>query len=145
TTAAGARLIYLVPDFANPTGESLDPAARQAALALADRLDAVIVEDAAYASLRFAGAELPPIAALDGQRQGSIEATRTLYCGTFSKTLSPGLRVGWLCGPAELIRRLTLIKQASDLHTATINQQVVHQVAVRSFDARVASAREVYR
>lgn len=145
TPARSAKLVYLVPDFANPTGDTMSAASRTAALDLAGRLDAVVVEDAAYASLRFEGAELAPIAAIDGQRSGGIEATRTLYCGTFSKTLSPGLRVGWLCGPASLIRRLTLIKQAADLHTATINQQVIHEVAQSCFDAQVARARAVYR
>lgn len=145
TDANAAKLVYLVPDFANPTGDTLDLAARRSVLALAERFGAIVVEDAAYSSLRYDGADLPPIAALDQERAGSIERTRTLYCGTFSKTLSPGLRVGWICGPTALVQRLTLIKQAADLHTATINQQVVFHVATRGFDAQVERARAVYR
>lgn len=145
TEANAAKLVYLVPDFDNPTGRTLDLAARRGALALARRFGAILVEDAAYASLRYDGTDLPAIAALDQEEAGSIEGTRTLYCGTFSKTLSPGLRVGWVCGPEALIHRLTLIKQAADLHTATINQQVVHHVATHGFDAQVARARAVYR
>lgn len=138
------KLIYLVPDFANPTSEVMDQGDRLATLSLADRLGAIVVEDAAYTSLRYEGEDLPSIAALDHARSPSIEGTRTLYCGTFSKTLSPGLRVGWVCGPSSLVRRLTLIKQAADLHTATLNQRVIHRVAMESFDKLVAKARAAY-
>ncbi|SLN47188.1 aminotransferase-like domain-containing protein [Oceanibacterium hippocampi] len=139
-----AKLVYLVPDFANPSGETLTVREREAALAFARRAGAIVVEDAAYADLRYEGESLPSMAALDIADSGSIDAARTLYCGTFSKTLSPGLRVGWVCGPAALIRRLTLIKQAADLHTATINQQVVHRIASTSFDGAVQRARALY-
>lgn len=144
TNPTAARLIYLVPDFANPSGETLSVAQRQAALDLARRTGAIVVEDAAYGELRYDGERLPAIAALDIAHTGSIETSRTLYCGTFSKTLSPGLRVGWICGPATLIRRLTLAKQAADLHTATINQEVVYRIANTDFDAAVRRARTVY-
>lgn len=140
-----ARLLYLVPDFANPDGRTMSLAERQAALAQADRLDAIIVEDGAYSELRYEGDAMPPIAALDQARTGTIEATRTLYCGTFSKTLAPGLRIGWICGPAALIGRMTLLKQGADLHTSTINQMVMHHAASTAFDAQLATARAVYR
>ncbi|MBO1074635.1 aminotransferase-like domain-containing protein [Roseomonas marmotae] len=145
--AAGGpvKLIYLVPDFANPTGRCMELSERIAALDLAERHGAIIAEDAAYTELRYEGEDLPPIAALDQARVGGIEEARTLHCGTFSKTLSPGLRLGWICGPAALIHRLTLIKQASDLHTATANQRAMHAVALSGFDARVARARRIYR
>lgn len=144
-SACPAKMIYLVPDFANPTGETMSLKARHAALAQADAMGALIVEDAAYSALRYDGQDLPAIAALDQARTGGIESTRTLYCGTFSKTLSPGLRVGWICGPAALIRRLVLLKQGADLHTATINQIIIHHAAVDSFDAQVTRIRSVYR
>ena len=143
--ACPPKLTYLVPDFANPTGETMDLASRQAALEQADRDGALIVEDAAYSALRYDGVDLPAIAALDQARAGSIEATRTLYLGTFSKTLSPGLRIGWICGPASLIGRLVLLKQGADLHTSTMNQIIMHHAAVDSFDAQVARVRSVYR
>lgn len=145
TGSDAPKMLYLVPDFANPDGRTMSVAARHDALALADRLGAIIVEDGAYSALRYEGEDLPPIAALDQQRAGSIEATRTLYCGTFSKTLSPGLRIGWICGPATLIRRLTLMKQGADLHTATINQIVMHHAAVACFDVQVERSRAIYR
>lgn len=138
------RLLYLVPDFANPDGATMSKAARHQALDQARALNAVIVEDGAYSALRYDGEDLPPIAALDAARAG-IESSRTLYCGTFSKTLSPGLRVGWVCGPAALIRKLTLLKQGADLHTATTNQMVIHHVASAAYDEQVARARMLYR
>jgi DNA-binding transcriptional MocR family regulator len=138
------RLLYLVPDFANPTGLTMSRNARQQALEQARALNAIIVEDAAYSALRYDGEALPAIAALDAAN-GSIEATRTLYCGTFSKTLSPGLRIGWVCGPTALIRKLAMLKQSADLHTSTVNQMVMHHVATSSYDAQVTAIRSVYR
>ena len=138
------RLLYLVPDFANPDGATMSKAARHQALEQARALNAVIVEDGAYSALRYDGEDLPPIAALDAAR-GGIESSRTLYCGTFSKTLSPGLRVGWVCGPAALIRKLTLLKQGADLHTATTNQMVIHHVASAAYNEQVTRARALYR
>jgi DNA-binding transcriptional MocR family regulator len=140
-----ARLLYLVPDFANPTGLTMSRAARHAALEQARVLNAIILEDAAYTALRYEGEPLPAIAALDAAAAGSIESTRTLYCGTFSKTLSPGLRVGWICGPTALIRKLAMLKQGADLHTASFNQMVMHQVALAGFDTQVERIRAVYR
>lgn len=140
-----AKLLYLIPDFANPDGRTMDRGARLAALSRAERLNALIVEDAAYTDLRYDGADLPPIAALDQQQSGSIELTRTLYCGTFSKTLSPGLRIGWVCGPAALIRKLALFKQGGDLHTATFNQRLMHHVALTGFEAQIERSRVTYR
>ena len=102
------KFAYVVPSFANPTGETLSLAARERLLDLAAELDIPIIEDAAYAMLRFEGEPLPPIMALEIERRGSIERARVIYCGTFSKVLSPGLRVGWIVAPKPLIRRLVL-------------------------------------
>jgi DNA-binding transcriptional MocR family regulator len=139
------KFAYLSTDFANPTGQTLDLAARNAILDLADALDIAIIEDAAYQTLRYDGDPIPPILALEIARKGSIEAARTLYCGSFSKSLAPGLRVGWVCGATEVIRRLVLMKQAADLHSPTINQIVTHLVARDHFDAHVATLRETYK
>ena len=145
--AAGGRVkfAYVVPDFANPTGETLSLPARNRLLDLAAELDVPLIEDAAYAALRFEGAALPPLMRLEVDRRGSIEAARSIYCGTFSKVLSPGLRVGWIVAPTAMIRRLVLVKQASDLNNATINQMVMHRLAERVFDAQVARACAHYR
>jgi len=144
--AAGGRVkfAYLSVDFANPTGETLDRAAREAVIDLADEMDIAIIEDAAYQTLRFDGEPIPPILALEIARKGSIENCRTLYCGSFSKSLAPGLRVGWICGAHEIISRLVLMKQAADLHSSTVNQIVTHKVASTMFEPHVAKLRATY-
>ncbi|PRH87863.1 GntR family transcriptional regulator [Labrys okinawensis] len=144
---AGGRVkfAYLTPDFANPTGETLDRAGRERVLDLARELDIVVIEDTAYQSLRYDGADVPPILALDIAREGHIDLTRTISCGSFSKTLAPGLRMGWICAAAGVIRKLVLMKQASDLHSPTINQMVMHHVAEHAFPAQVEKIRGAYR
>jgi DNA-binding transcriptional MocR family regulator len=144
--AGGAvKFAYVVASFANPTGETLSRAARDHLLDLAAELDIPIIEDAAYAMLRFEGEPVPPILALDVARRGSVDTGRTIYCGTFSKVMSPGLRIGWIVAPRPLIRRLVLIKQASDLNNATLNQMVMHRMAEAAFDDRVAASCAHYR
>ena len=120
-------------------------AARQNILAMADELDCAVIEDAAYQSLRFDGEAIPPMLALEIARKVSIEDCRTIYCGSFSKTLSPGLRVGWICASKVVIGRLVLMKQAADLHSSTINQMAICHVAQAMFDDHVATIRDVYR
>eukprot|EP01030_Chromulinospumella_sphaerica_P017002 gene17002-16823_t len=135
---------YFVPDFANPTGRSLTLAEREALLDLAERADMTLIEDAAYRELRFAGEPLPTLLALDIARGGSIEAARTLYCGTFSKTLSPALRIGWIAGPAVVIEKLVLLKQGADLHVSTINQMVAERVVSEGYDQHLGRLRAAY-
>jgi len=139
------KFAYVVPDFANPTGETLSLAGRNRLLDLADELDIPVIEDSAYAMLRFEGERVPPIAALEVARRGSIDAARVVYCGTFSKVLSPGLRVGWIVAPKPLVRRLVLIKQASDLNNSTINQIVMHRMAEAVYDRQAVAACAHYR
>src|SRR6185437_5581764 len=119
---------YVMPDFQNPTGNSLDQDERAALLDAAAALDVPLIEDAAYEALRYDCAALPSLLALDAARMGGIDAARVLYCGTFSKTVVPGLRLGWITAPLPVIRRLVLIKQASDLHSASLSQMVMHEV-----------------
>ncbi|TJW37456.1 MAG: PLP-dependent aminotransferase family protein, partial [Mesorhizobium sp.] len=125
--SAGGRVkfAYLVPDFANPTGETLSLKQREAVLDLAAELDIAVIEDAAYRALRYDGEAVPPMMALDCARSGGIDNARTIYCGSFSKILSPGMRVGWVCAPKRVVERLVLMKQASDLHSPSINQVVM--------------------
>ncbi|MCB2135713.1 MAG: PLP-dependent aminotransferase family protein [Rhodobacteraceae bacterium] len=144
--AEGSRVkfAYASVDFANPTGETLGRAARERLLDMAEELDIPLIEDAAYQSLRFDGEAIPPILALDIARCGDIEKTRTLYCGSFSKTLAPGLRVGWVCAAKAVISKLVLLKQAADLHTSSINQMAIHEVAEAGFDDQVSRIRAAY-
>ena len=139
------KFLYVVPDFANPTGETLTQGARDHLLDLARELDAPILEDTAYSALRFEGKPVPAIQAIDVARNGGdINRSRVIYCGTFSKTLTPGLRIGWVCASEPIVRRLVLIKQASDLNTSNINQMVMHQLASATYDRQVAQARQLY-
>lgn len=144
--AGGAvKFAYVVPDFANPTGDTLSLAARERLLDLAAALDIPIIEDSAYTALRYDGKDVPSIQSLDVARTGGINSSRVIYCGTFSKTLTPGLRVGWVCAAKPIIRRLVLIKQASDLNSAAINQMVLHRLAEETYERQVATARDHYR
>lgn len=144
---AGSRVAfaYAVPDFANPTGDTLDEAARERLLDLVDALGVPLIEDAAYTAIRFAGSPVPSCLALEVRRRGHIDATRVLYCGTFSKTIAPGLRVGWICAARDLVAKVVLAKQAADLHSPSLNQMVIHRVASTRYDAVVPRVVALYR
>lgn len=144
--AGGAvKFAYLSADFANPTGETVTLKGRHALLDQAEALNIAVIEDAAYQSLRFDGEAVPPILALEIARKGDIEQCRTIYCGSFSKTLAPGLRVGWVVAPRDVIGRLVLMKQAADLHSPTLSQMATNIVARACFDDHVARIKSVYQ
>ncbi|HET9451394.1 MAG TPA: PLP-dependent aminotransferase family protein [Aggregicoccus sp.] len=132
------RLIYVVPDFHNPTGRQLSLARRKRLVELAQRYCVPILEDDPYGELRFGGQNLPKLAALDDQ--GVV-----IYISTFSKTLAPGLRVGWMVAPPSLLKGLTIAKQASDLHTGTLSQRAIATL-LGSFDyaGHIGMLRQVY-
>lgn len=145
--AAGGRVkfAYVVPDYANPTGITMSLDNRRKLLALAEELGIPVIEDSAYQALRFDGEPVPSILSLDcAANDGDIEKTRTVYCGTFSKTLVPALRVGWIVAATPLIHKLVLIKQAGDLHSSTLNQMVMARVAETTYEANVARAIALY-
>ncbi len=145
TAAGGAvKFLYVTPDFSNPTGVTLSADERRALIAQAEALDAAILEDSAYYALRYSGEDVPPILALEIAEKGSIEEARTIYCGSFSKTLAPGLRVGWVCAAMPVIRQLVLMKQAGDLHSATLNQALVADVARRAMGGHIPRLRAHY-
>ncbi|MCX2723772.1 PLP-dependent aminotransferase family protein [Roseibium salinum] len=139
------KFAYLSPDFANPTGLTLDLEERLQVLSLAGELSCAVVEDAPYQSLRYDGDPVPSLLALDCDASGGIESARTLYCGSFSKSLSPGLRLGWICAASEVISRLVLIKQASDLNTPVLNQEAMARVAESVYETHTASTNAVYK
>ena len=145
TPGGKVKFAYVVPDFANPTGETLSVGSRNRLIDLASDLGCPIIEDTAYAALRFEGAAVPPILALDIARTGHIDRSRTIYCGTFSKTVAPAYRVGWICAAEPLIQKLVLVKQAADLHSSTVNQMVMERIVSTSYDQLVEAARTLYR
>jgi DNA-binding transcriptional MocR family regulator len=111
-------LIYAMATFCNPTGLSLAEDERSDLVALAHGLDTVLVEDDPYEVLRYDGTALPPLLGFER----SIEAARTIYLGTFSKSVAPGFRVGWIVAPSEVIDKLVLLKQSEDLQAGTLAQ-----------------------
>ncbi|MDH3743072.1 MAG: PLP-dependent aminotransferase family protein, partial [Hyphomicrobiales bacterium] len=138
------KFAYAVPDFSNPTGVTMTQAERQSLLDIGYELDIPVIEDGAYTALRYDGEPVPSLLAMDVARSGSIEVARTIFCGTFSKTMVPGLRVGWVCAARPLIEKLVLIKQASDLHSATLNQVVMYEVAKEIIDDQLGRIRAAY-
>ena len=142
---AGRRvnLLYLVPNFQNPTGLLLSLEKRTRLVEWAERRDVLIIEDDPYGALYFEDvateAETRPIRAGD-------DHGRVIYLSTFSKTLAPGFRVGWMVAPATLIERFDTAKQAIDLTSGILDQRVVHQAILRGVIDRLAPAlRDLYR
>ncbi len=136
--AAGARFLYVLPNFQNPTGNSMSEARRAALSAEAQRLGLPIVEDNPYGDLWF---DTPPPAPLTARNpEGCI------YMGSFSKTLAPGLRLGFLVAPKALYPKLLQAKQAADLHTPSFNQRMVAEVLKDGFiDRHVPTIRALYK
>jgi len=145
---AGPKFIYVLPNFQNPTGVTLSLERRHRLIELADQYGVPIVEDDPYGQLRFEGEHLPSIVVLDSQfRDNSTQCYRgnVIYLSTFSKTLAPGIRLGWVVAPPEVIRKLVEAKQGSDLHTATFNQMVAYEVSRGGFlDRHIHLIRKVY-
>jgi 2-aminoadipate transaminase len=123
-------LLYLVPTFANPTGRTLSASRRAEVAGLASEHGFWIVEDDPYGELRYRGSAFAPLASI---------SDRTVYLGSFSKIGAPGMRLGWLRAPADLLRTLTIVKQAADLHTSTVDQAAAAvYLAHNDLDAHVA-------
>lgn len=112
------KLLYCIPTFQNPTGRSLSLERRRQVAALAARHRVVVAEDDPYRQLRYRGEALPSIKSFD-------EAGYVVLLGSFSKIISPGLRVGFMTAHRELLRKCCIFKQCSDVHTANLNQAIV--------------------
>jgi len=133
----GARLLYALPNFQNPTGRSLSLERRQELVETCARLGVPLIEDDPYGSLSYRGAPMPKMVAMNPDG--------VIYMGSFSKVLTPGIRLGYVCAPLPLVRRLELAKQAADLHTAQITQMVVHEVVKDGFlDQHIPTIRQLY-
>lgn len=135
---ARPKLVYTVPDFSNPTGAVLAASRRAHLAALAERYGFLIVEDDPYGHLRFGGEPLRPLARL---------STRVVRLSTVSKMLAPGLRVGWVTGPRELIGLLVRAKQAADLQASTTGQALAAALLGRPgwLEAQIARIVPLYR
>ena len=144
----GPKFIYALPNFQNPTGVTLSLERRQALIRLADQHGVPILEDDPYGQLRYEGNHLPSLVTLDAEYRG-LSGTgysgNVLYVSTFSKTLAPGLRLGWIIGPSDVIQRLAQAKQGVDLHTSTLVQLLAYEVARSGFlDRHIRRLRRVY-
>jgi 2-aminoadipate transaminase len=146
---SGPKFIYALPNFQNPTGATLTLDRRQALIRLADEHGVPILEDDPYGQLRYDGEHLPSLVALDAEYRGPAGtgySGNVLYLSTFSKTLAPGLRLGWITGPADVIARLAQAKQGTDLHTSSLVQLVAYEVARAGFlDRHIRALRTAYR
>ncbi|MFW6182972.1 MAG: PLP-dependent aminotransferase family protein [Chloroflexota bacterium] len=151
----GPKFMYVLPNFHNPGGVTLALERRHRLVAIADKYGIPIVEDDPYGQLRFEGDHLPPLLVLDAERLNGIHGPdrgvhyfqrgNVIYMSTFSKTLAPGLRLGWIVAPEEVIQRAVMAKQGMDLHTSSLVQMIAYEVLQNGFlDSHVKEIRRVY-
>ncbi len=134
----GAKFIYVLPNFHNPAGTTLPLERRLRLVELAVEHGCFIIEDDPYGQLRFEGEDITPIFALHKEN--------TIYLSTFSKTLAPGLRLGWIVAPERVMAKLVQAKQGADLHTSSLVQYLANDICQRGLvRAHVRKIRAVYR
>ncbi len=134
-----AKLLYTIPTFQNPAGITTNLETRKKVLELAKKYDIIILEDNPYGDLRFSGEDVPTYKSLDTEG-------RVLYCGSFSKVLSSGMRIGFLCGGKELISKIVVAKQVEDVHTNVFFQMVcARYIEQCDLEGHIAEIRELYR
>ncbi len=132
------KFIYVLPNFHNPAGTTLPQERRERLADIATELDLAVVEDDPYGQLRYEGEDIPPIC--------TYIPERTIYLGTFSKILAPGLRLGWIVCPEVLMKRIVQAKQGADLHTGTFVQYIANDICQRGFiKQHVKQLRQVYK
>ena len=138
TTDRACKFLYTIPTFQNPTGRTLSLLRRQALVEACCRAGLPIVEDDPYGELDYRGQQHVSLLSMD--------ASRVAYLGSFSKVLSPGIRLGYMAAPPALYRRLEQAKQASDLHSSTLLQRVVFEIIKNGFlDGHLQASRALYR
>ena len=135
--AEGARMLYALPNFQNPTGRSLSIERRMELVETCARLGIPLIEDDPYGALSYKGEPFPKML--------NMNPDGVIYMGSFSKVLTPGIRLGYVVAPLPLVRRLELAKQAADLHTAQLTQMVVYEVIKDGFlDQHIPKIRTLY-
>ncbi len=138
-THDNVKLLYVIPNFQNPTGKCMSLKRRKEVYELACRYDFVIIEDNPYGELRFSGEDIPSIKSLDTEG-------RVIYAGSFSKVISPGMRIGFICAAPEIIAKVTVGKQVSDVHSNILAQMICHRILTEyDFEAHIAMLRDIYR
>lgn len=138
-TTPKARMIYVIPDFQNPTGKTWSVERRKQLLEIAGKYDLPIIEDNPYGELRFEGEIPPSVKAFDTDG-------RVIFLGTFSKTFAPGLRIGWVCASEEILGKYIMVKQGADLQTSTISQRELNAfLEMCSLDEHIEKIKAVYK
>ncbi len=137
-TAENPKLIYLIPTFQNPTGKTMSKEKRVKCLELAKKYGLIILEDDPYGELRFSGESILPIKSMDTEG-------RVVYCSSFSKILSSGMRVGYVICDNAIANKITVCKQVNDVHTNLFFQMICHKFLTEyDLDAHIAKIRELY-
>lgn len=138
-TTDNVKFIYTIPNFQNPAGATMSYEKRKRLYALAKEYGVIILEDNPYGDLRVAGEKIPTIKSMD--TEGIV-----VYAGSFSKLLAPGLRVAYCIGPSALLAKMTVGKQASDVHTACLNQMIVDEwLKQYDINAHIEKIQDIYR
>ncbi|MBQ4353716.1 MAG: PLP-dependent aminotransferase family protein [Clostridia bacterium] len=133
-----AKMLYVIPTFQNPAGTTSTLENRKAVYAIAKKYGIVILEDNPYGELRFAGEDVPTYKSMD--TDGLV-----VYCSSFSKILSAGMRIGYVCGPKTLIQKMVVAKQGEDVHTNQFFQMLCHRfMTERDLDAHIADINKLY-
>lgn len=146
---SGPKFMYVLPNFQNPAGTTLAEPRRHELVRLADKYGIPIIEDDPYGQLRYEGEHVPPLVVIDREnlrRDNGYSIGNVIYLSTFSKTLAPGIRLGWIVAPPDVINKFVQLKQGADLHTSSFTQMVAYEVARDGFlDQHVRFIRKVYR
>lgn len=138
-TEKNVRFIYVIPNFQNPSGVTMSLEKRKKVYSLAKKYGVMILEDNPYGELRYFGENVPAIKSLD--TDGIV-----MYAGSFSKVISPGMRVGWCVAPNPVIQKMVVCKQGQDVHTNMWSQIVIHEYVTKyDFEEHLNYLRELYR
>ncbi len=138
-TTKNVKMIYVIPDFQNPSGRTWSLERRTKLIELANKFDLPIVEDNPYGELRFEGERIPSIKSLD--REG-----RVIFLGTFSKTFCPGLRIGWVCASDEILNKYILVKQGADLQSNSMSQRELNEfLEIYDLDGHIEKIKRLYK
>ena len=151
--ATGPKFMYVLPNFQNPGGVTLSLGRRWELIAIAERYGIPIIEDDPYGELRYEGEHIPPLVVLDATKLEGVNGNgrnllngNIIYLSTFSKTLAPGLRLGWMVAPASVIEKCVMAKQGMDLHTSSFVQMMAYEVVKDGFlKEHVRHIRQVYK
>ncbi|WIF95841.1 PLP-dependent aminotransferase family protein [Caminicella sporogenes] len=138
-TTENVKMIYVIPDFQNPSGRTWSFERRKKLVEIANKFNLPIIEDNPYGELRFEGEKIPSIKSFDTEG-------RVIYLGTFSKTFCPGLRIGWVCAEEEVLNKYILVKQGADLQSNSMSQRELDAfLEVYDLDKHIEKIKKLYK